>query len=183
MKNLKISENIKNQKYKITQKVLAVLLATASTFSFAGCTSTVECDVNVPHAHNYVNDEGLDKYIISENKFCYTELFIDIDNKVVDNADYNTYELSIGYNKFINDFYLAEEDYIEGDDVPTYLINHERIHYYDGTEYVYENKEIGYGCIDNSYNRVVYDKIYNNDHINLSIMEEMLALEGIGIEF
>ena len=43
---------------------------------------------------SYIEAYGLDykgngffitKYIISENKFCYTELFIDIDNKVVDN--------------------------------------------------------------------------------------------------
>lgn len=57
--------NDKNGK-KIIKKIIIAGLIISNLFTFSGCAKNVPCDVNGEHAHYYVSDEYLGRYIVSE---------------------------------------------------------------------------------------------------------------------
>ena len=51
---------------KKLKNVLIAGLIIANILTFSGCTKNVTCDISGEHAHYYVNDEYLGRYIVSE---------------------------------------------------------------------------------------------------------------------
>ena len=57
--------NQKKGKHSLKNMVVAGLLIT-NVLTFSGCAKTIDCDIEGTHAHYYVNEEDLGRYIISE---------------------------------------------------------------------------------------------------------------------
>lgn len=57
--------NQKKGKHSLKNMVVTGLLIT-NILTFSGCAKTVDCDIEGTHAHYYVNEEDLGRYIISE---------------------------------------------------------------------------------------------------------------------
>jgi len=58
---------MKSLKLNTSKKVLSLLLG-ANTILLSGCNSDVECSVTEPHAHAYVDEYGIDRYVQSEKE-------------------------------------------------------------------------------------------------------------------
>lgn len=55
-------------KIKLRNIVLGTLVV-SSLFLFSGCAKNVDCNIEVPHAHRYVSEKYLDKYLVSEKEY------------------------------------------------------------------------------------------------------------------
>lgn len=66
-KTIKGSLKKSKEKLKIKDMLIAGILVT-SVFLFSGCAKNVECHIEEPHAHKYVSEYQLDKYVISEKE-------------------------------------------------------------------------------------------------------------------
>lgn len=51
---------------KVFKKILLSGLIIANLFTFSGCSKNIQCDVNNEHAHYYINNNYLGRYIASE---------------------------------------------------------------------------------------------------------------------
>lgn len=61
MKNLQVNYEKFN-----SLKGLALALVLVTPFMLTGCSKKVDCDVNVSHAHLYINEDGLKRYVSKE---------------------------------------------------------------------------------------------------------------------
>lgn len=59
---------MKNLKLNTSKKILSLLLGANITL-LSGCNHTVVCEVTTPHAHAYVREDGLTRYVQSEKKY------------------------------------------------------------------------------------------------------------------
>lgn len=66
-KKIKGSLKKSKEKLKVKDIVIAGMLIT-SVFLFSGCAKNVECHIEETHAHKYVSEQQLDKYVISEKE-------------------------------------------------------------------------------------------------------------------
>lgn len=67
-KSLNGSIEKKAKKRYFNPKLLIGNILLSMVMLFSGCAKTVDCDINVPHAHVYVNEEGFKKNIVSEKE-------------------------------------------------------------------------------------------------------------------
>lgn len=61
-----INENINIRKGKKVKGIIVAGLIASNVLTFSGCAKTVPCDISGNHAHYYVNDDYLGRYIVSE---------------------------------------------------------------------------------------------------------------------
>lgn len=66
-KNIKGSLKNSKDKIKLRNIVLGALIV-SSVFLFSGCAKNVDCNIDVSHAHRYVSENHLDKYLVSEKE-------------------------------------------------------------------------------------------------------------------
>ena len=116
-----INGSIKNTKEKIKiRNIILGSLIISSIFLYSGCTKNVECDIETPHAHRYVSEKYLDKYVISEKEhigsWARLDDYIPVSKeqaKLIDFInDENLYEIESNKEE-INNIISTNEDYIE----------------------------------------------------------------------
>lgn len=62
-----VKEDLRKKKGKeILKRIVAAGLIITTLFSFSGCYKEIPCDVQYDHAHYYVSDDYMGRYIISE---------------------------------------------------------------------------------------------------------------------
>jgi len=107
------------EKLKIRNIVLGSLIV-SSIFLFSGCAKNVECDIETPHAHRYVSEKYLDKYVISEKEHIGSwgrlDDYIIVSKEQAELIDFlnneDLYEIE-GNREEINNIVSTQEDYIE----------------------------------------------------------------------
>ncbi|MBQ6323978.1 MAG: hypothetical protein IJI22_04000 [Bacilli bacterium] len=126
-----INGDIKNKKGKKMFKnfVLAGLIAT-NVFVFSGCSKDVPCNIEEEHAHYYVNDDNLGRYIISEKNSVFglskSDDYIPVDGieeiLYLDFLNENELFRISDNQEIINAITSAHQDYIEYRYEYSYLI-------------------------------------------------------------
>lgn len=108
-----------NNKIKIRDIVIGGMII-ASIFMFSGCSKNVDCNINEPHAHVYVQDDSFDKYFVSEkeNKNFYnrTDEYILVDDETKNLIDFENknglFRIAENQDK-INEIVSSQKDYVE----------------------------------------------------------------------
>ena len=111
----------KNQaKFNTNQIITIAGLTIVSLFLFSGCAKNVECNIEEPHAHNYVSDTSFDRYVVSEREYIgewfRTDDFVVIDEEAEKLIDFeNKRDLfKIEENQqTIDNIISMQEDYME----------------------------------------------------------------------
>jgi len=172
-----INGSLKNSNNKLKMRnFIAGGMLVASIFLFGGCAKNVDCDIKGLHAHNYVNEESFDKYMISEKehngKWVRTNSYVEVSHDMKELIDFENKEklFRISHNKDkIKEIVDSQEDYIEYRYRYTYLLPIAHSMYNGKTTTVYYTyiPQTGYSWTDNpaGYNltgeqRVVHHVYY-----------------------
>lgn len=116
-----INGSLKNTKEKIRVKNIVLgSLIVSSVFLFSGCAKNVECDIEPLHAHRYVSENYLDKYVVSEKEHIGSwgrlDDYILVSKEEAELIDFindkDLYEIESNKEE-INNIISTKEDYIE----------------------------------------------------------------------
>lgn len=135
-------------------------LILSNVFSLTGCNNKKNCDIKEEHAHFYVDENGLGRYIVSEEKkiknlkkyYSYIPVY-DKNNKLLDFINQNNLFLIEDNKEVINETLKKLKDHKEYRYY--YFYNAiDKITHYDGfkeTNSYYSIPKIGYSWSDNKY--------------------------------
>lgn len=112
--------SLKTKKGARIKNIVIGGIAVASILIFSGCSKDVPCDINQYHAHNYVSEQGFDRYIVSEKEkegnLSRTDEYITITKDVENLINFENKEglFRIYHNKEkINEITSSQNDYLE----------------------------------------------------------------------
>jgi len=114
-----IKGNFKKNKINLKNIIVAGMLVTSMLF-YSGCAKTVDCDIKESHAHYYVNEDFLDKYIISEKEHIgnwyrtdnYINVTDDMEKLIEFENDEDLFRISFNKDK-IDEITSEHTDYVE----------------------------------------------------------------------